>query len=245
MIKRVLHAIGLILLLLSCGEASTTVRSSSANTGASGTAVSITAPTGTTTGDMALCIISTNGVITHVDNNGGTPFSENLPDYQDSGSGTLTIWTRRIMAGDPGTYNWTIGASNRWTVHCITFQNPNVSGFYDGSISTNADGTSTLTTGTANGISTTQANSIHVVTLTTDGPSNTITGTPAGYTCHQNGGNQALATCTKVITTIGSTGTQSFSWDTVSEYLSASFAIFDQAAVSSIRIFGEPLFRIH
>lgn len=226
-------------------EAATTVRSSSANTGASGTAVSITAPTGTTTGDLEVCIVSSNGTVTHVDNNGGTPFSENLPDFQGSGSGTLSVWTRRIVGGDPGTYNWTLGADNRWTVECVTFQSPNVSGVFDGSISTNADGAGTLTTGTANGMNTSQPNSFHVVVLTTDGPSNTITATPAGYTCQQNGGDQTTAVCTKVIASPSATGAQSFSWSSISEYMSASFAILDEGAASVIRIYGDPLFRIY
>lgn len=243
--RRSLFPIAYLVIYGSYLQAATTVRSSSANTGASGTAVSITAPAGTTTGDLAICIVSSNGTVTHVDNNGSTPFTENLSDYQGSGSGTLTVWTRRIIGGDPGTYNWTIGADNRWTVECVTFQNPNVSGLFDGSISTNADGAGTLTTGTANGLNTSQPNSFHVVVLTTDGPSNTITATPAGYTCQQNGGDQTTAVCTKVIASPSATGAQSFSWSSISEYMSASFAILDEGAASVIRIYGDPLFRIY
>jgi len=210
--------------------ATTTVRSSSTNTAASGTALSITAPSGTTTGDLVFVVISSNGLITHTDNNGSTPFTEDLNDFQGSASGTFSVWHRRIIAGDPSTYNFTIGATTRWTIHAITLQNPNASSIFDGSIATNSDGSATLTSGTAPTITTGTNNSIHFAVLTDDGSLNTITSTPAGYTCPQNSGNQGMALCYKVIATAGATGAQTFSWTSVSEYNSASFAVLDEGS---------------
>jgi hypothetical protein len=218
----------------------TTVRSSSSGTAASGTAASVARPVGTTTGDLTVCLLSTNGLVTHVDNNGGTPFTKNLNEYMGSDSGTISVWTRRILGGDPATYNWTIGSSQRWTVSCITLQTPHASLIFDGSISTNADGTGNLTSGTTNSIVTTQANSIHFAVFTTDGPSNTISGTPAGYTCDLNGGDQWTALCRKVVAAAGATGAQTFSYDSLSEYMSASFAIVDSGASgATINLFGK------
>jgi len=206
--------------------AATTVRSSSTNTAGTGTALSVSAPAGTTTGDLVFVFISSNGTITHTDNNGSTPFTEDLNDYQGSTSGTLSIWERRILAGDPSTYNFTIGATTRWTIHAITLQSPNTTGIYDGTISTNGSVT-TVTTANANSITTGVANSLHFALLTDDGASNTITSTPAGYTCPQNSGQQTMAVCYKVIASPSATGTQSFSWTSASEWNSASFAVLD------------------
>jgi hypothetical protein len=239
-ISRRLALLFLIIFAIAGKLSATTVRSSSQGSSASGTAASVGRPTGTTTGDLAICVLSTNGLTSHSDNNGGTPFTKNLNDYMGSDSGTISIWTRRILGGDPATYAWTIGTSQRWTVSCITLQTPNTSLIFDGSISTNADGSSTLTDGTANNIATTQANSIHFAVLTTDGPANTVSSTPAGYTCDQNGGDQWTALCRKVIATAGATGAQSFSWDSLSEYMSASFAIVDSGSTgATINLFGK------
>src|SRR5215471_18650883 len=95
----------------------TTLRSSSANTAGTGTALSVSAPTGTATGDLVQIFVHLNGVTTITDNNGSTAFTEDVNDYQNTPSGmTTSIFTRRVQAGDPSTYNFTAGASDRWTV---------------------------------------------------------------------------------------------------------------------------------
>lgn len=239
MIRRIALLV-LLLLAIACPLSATTVRSSSQGSAASGTAASVGRPTGTTTGDLTICVLSTNGLVTHVDNNGSTPFTKNLTEYMASDSGTISIWTRRILGGDPATYAWTIGSSQRWTISCITLQTPHASLIFDGSISTNADGSGTLYAGTTNSIVTTQTNSIHFAMFTTDGPANTISGTPAGYTCDQNGGDQWTALCRKVIAAASATGAQTFSYDSPSEYMSASFAIVDSGSTgATINLFGK------
>jgi len=103
----------------------TSLRASSQNGSTTGTAMSIAAPTGTVAGDLVIIIVHGNGNTTIVDNNGATPFTEDLTDYSPLTSDTVSIFSRRIVGGDPTTYNFTLGASSRWSIIASTWQNPN------------------------------------------------------------------------------------------------------------------------
>lgn len=126
------------------------IRASSKNDSTTGTAISVSAPTGTTTGDFVVVIVHGNGQTTIVDNNGGTPFTEDINDYQPNPTNghTISIFSRTIQGGDPSTYNFTLGASGRWAVIAICFNGEHA---YDVSPSTTnfanedsaADGTHT------------------------------------------------------------------------------------------------------
>ncbi len=107
--------------------------SSSQNSAASGTAVSVTAPAGIAVGMLALVLVTCNGARTIVDNNGSTPFTEDLNDYQDTvGGATVSVFTRLIKAGDPGTYNFTTGGTDRWAVIAAALPSPAVgTSFWD------------------------------------------------------------------------------------------------------------------
>lgn len=192
--------------------------------------MSVSAPAGTTTGDLVVVVVHANGTVTIVDNNGSTPFTEDLDDLQEAGAGqTVSVFTRRIVGGDPSTYSFTIGSSGRWTCTAVTFQNPHASVIYDVAPAVGNSGTTT-TAGTLDSpsITTTNANAIHVVSGNSDGDTNTITGTPAGYTVQQNGGNQTTAIATKVITSPGSTGAQTWTDQTPDGWITLSFAIRDE-----------------
>lgn len=208
----------------------TTVRASSRNQAASGTAVSVSAPTGTATGDVVICIVCCNGVTTIVDNNGSTSFTEDLNDESEATAGiTLSIFSRRIVGGDPSTYNFTIGASGRWTCVAIAFQNPDGSTIYDVTPAV-GDKTAAVAFGVAPTITTSTDNSLHVCLVGVDGDTNVVTGTPAGYTVEQNGGNETIAVAYKVITPAGATGTQQFDFTTVNGVIPVSFAIENNPA---------------
>ena len=244
-IKKLIAALTALVILLGqtpteqliLGVSGTTIRDSTTNAAASGTALSVAAPTGTTTGDVVIVVVSVNNTgLSIADNNGSTPFTEDMNDYFPSaGIGYLSIFSRRIQAGDPSTYNFTAGGSARWTVHAITFQNPHASVIYDvNPTGGNFRDNTTTNTGTSVGITTVNADAIHFAIFQGDGTGTTITGTPSGYTVPENSGNQVTAVAYKVIASPGATGAQTFTLSVNEAYLAASFAIRDIGAVSAV-----------
>lgn len=219
----------------------TTIRSSSQNSSTTGTAMSISAPTGTTAGDVVVITAHGNGQTTIVDNNGGTPFTEDINDYKPNTSSghTVSLFSRRIQVGDPTTYNFTLGASGRWSLIAVAFQNPNASSIYDVSPSTgnatNLDsppGSSGASTAT---ITTSSDNAIHCACAFIDASVDDFTGWPSGYTVHQSvDNNQGQTFTTKVITPAGATGTQSFTHNgSGTAYIGLSFAVKDEGVTAA------------
>ena len=213
----------------------TALRSSSTNNSDTGTAVSVTAPSGTTTGDLVVVEVTANGVVTIVDNNGGTPFTAPFAEYQETSAGiSRRVFRRRIVGGDPSTYNFTIGASGRWSVIARAFSSPHATDDFDVTpASGNSAQQSSGTTLSAVDITTNFANSIHCVSIGTDSPGNAVTATPAGYNVDQN--NTQFATecsccCTKTIASPGATGAQSFTYTNSDGAITFSYAIKDHTA---------------
>jgi hypothetical protein len=196
----------------------TTVRSSSSNQATTGTAISVTAPTGTTTGDVVVIAINGNNNTTIADNNGSTPFTADISNWSPNtvGGQTMSIYLRTIQTGDPTTYNFTLGTTGRWAIVAVTFQNPQAT-FYDVAPSTangiNLDNPMNQFTIDCKSITTQSNNAIHIALCMIDGPIN-ITGFPAGYTTEQNTTQQPIAFSDKVIATAGATGIQTFTVDT-------------------------------
>lgn len=221
----------------------TTVRSSSVNTAATGTAVSVSAPTGTAAGDLVIVTVHYNNNTTIVDNNGATPFTEDLNDYQQVTTGqTVSVFSRRIQAGDPSTYNFTGGSSTRWTATAVTWQNPHASIIYDvAPISGNSNQSGTaVATLTSLSINTTTNGAIHCVVCCPDNPAASIV-KPTGYTEEQNNAtNQAVDFSDKVIVSAGATGAQTWTWTGNAGVVTLSFAIMDIAASSGS--IGGPVF---
>jgi hypothetical protein len=179
---------------------------------------------------LGICIVCCNGNTTIVDNNGGTSFTEDLNDEQEVTAGiTLSVFTRRILGGDPSTYNFTIGASGRWTAVAIAVQNPDGTTIYDVTPAV-GDKTAAAAFGIAPSITTSTDQSLHFALVGVDGDTNVVTGTPAGYTVLQNGGNQTIAVAYKVITPAGSTGAQQFDFTTANGVIPVSFAIENNPA---------------
>src|SRR3990167_10597018 len=113
---------------------STSIRASSSNSATTGTAISVTAPTGTVAGDFVVCSIHVNTQTTIIDNNGATPFTvTNINNFKpNTASGhTVSVYYRVIQAGDPSSYAFTSGVSGRWSITAITFQNISATNFFD------------------------------------------------------------------------------------------------------------------
>jgi hypothetical protein len=217
----------------------TTVRAASTNSNTTGTAVSVTAPAGTATGDLVVCVVHGNGQITIADNNGSTAFTKAAISGDDgsgnykpntTGGQTLAVFTRRILGGDPSTYNFTLSATGRWGVVAITWQNPHASTIFDVTpTGGNSSDATNNNTGTAASITTTTDNAIHCVAMCPDGGSAQTFTEPSGYASQATtpGTAQPIDFSTKVITPAGATGVQTWSWTTDNSYFAVGFAIAD------------------
>lgn len=209
----------------------TTLRAVAQNNSTTGTAISVGAPTGTTTGDVVIITIHANGNTTIVDNNGSTPFTEDLNDYQpNAGSGhTVSIFSRRIQASDPTTFNFTSGASGRWSISASTWQNPHATDIYDVAPNTSnaAAASDAVSEISAPSINTNTNNAIHVVLAGWDtGNLGSIT-EPSGYTNINEIISQPQGSSYKVIATAGATGAQQYESTEDNPRFALSFAIKD------------------
>lgn len=213
----------------------TTLRAANQNSSATGTAISVTAPTGTVAGDVVICIVQANQQSTITDNNGTTPFVAIPSNYQPNPTNghTMSVFARRIQSGDPTTFNFTSSVNDRWAIVVGSFQNPNLYAIFDvfpnsSTGATNRDSSGDGTAVTAS-ITTNTDNAINIICAGWDtGAIGTIT-TPAGYTliANANGGGEPIHASYKVITPAGATGTQSIVNTQFGSYITFSFAIKD------------------
>lgn len=217
----------------------TTLRASSSNSASSGTAVSVTAPTGTTTGDVVVISLHGNNQTTFVDNNPGTAFTAtSVSDYKPNTGGghTVSIYTRTIAPGDPTTYNFTMGTTGRWSIIADTWRDVNAT-FFDVAPSTsNALGTDNSSASTINAptITTLSANAIHVVHgYFDDGSAGNPSG-PATYTSAGVDNDQPQGAFYKVIVAAGATGAQTVTGTTSAPRIALSYAIKNNAGSGSV-----------
>lgn len=212
----------------------TAIRSSSVAVGAD-TAPTVAAPTGTTTGDVVVVIIYANSAGSFADNNGSTPFTEDLADFQETNNGSCSsIFSRRIQGGDPSTYAFT-GPNEKWTVVAICFSGPDPTTIYDvAPTSTNSSAFAFTGTPTSDDITTATGGAFHVVACGMDASVASIDGTPATYTVLQQTNNttgMAFAAAYKAIASPAATGAQSWTPSASNGSITHSFAV--KAAASS------------
>lgn len=212
------------------------VRASNQNSSSTGTAITVSAPAGTTTGDLVVCIIQGNGQETLSDNNGGTPFTEapNFSDYKPNTSNghVMSVFYRVIQAGDPSTYAFTLSASSRWAIVAIAISGTNPT--FDVAPNTaNAANDDSASTGTINAPAITVVdNSIHIVFCGWDtGAIGTIT-TPAGYTlaANANGGGEPTHASYKAFASGGSTGAVQCANTEFGAIIASSFSVKENPA---------------
>lgn len=216
------------------------IRSSSQNSGATGTDLNVSIPAGAQVGDKIVVVAVANGQTTIVDNNGSTPFTEDINDYQPNPSNgiTMSIFSRVLQAGDPTTFHFTSGASGRWSIVAIC---PKGSQFDVSPSTGNAANADDASTGSINAPAITVANkSIHIVVATWDTSAiGTIT-TPSGYTLIQNanGGGEPLHTSYKYFATGGSTGAVACDNSEFGARIALSFSIKSKSTIYLDKVSG-------
>lgn len=211
----------------------TTIRSSNANSATSGTAISLTAPTGTIPGDLVIVVVHANTDTTIVDNNGTTAFTEDINDRHPNPTAghTVSIFSRRIVAGDPSTYAFTSGATGRWAVVAVTFKNPHPLTIYDVAPNTGAGASnrddSSVATSIVPSITTIDKNSIHISVGCMDDGTAAFSSGPTGYTVQEKPVNQPIIFAWKVFPSGAATGTTTHTWTTIAPVMGFSFSIRD------------------
>lgn len=222
----------------------TTVRASSQNQQASANSIVLTAPTGTTDGDVVICAVHGNTQATLSDGNGATPFTADLANYKPNTSSghVVSIFSRRIQAGDPSTYTFNSDATNRISGIAVTFQNPHPTDIYDVAPSTtnadNLDSPPGSSGATAPSITTLTDNAINCALAFIDASVDDFTGWPSGYTVLQSvDNNQGQTFTVKVITPAGATGEQAFTHNgTNTAFIGLTFAIKTSVDASTVGI---------
>ena len=184
------------------------------------TTLSVSAPAGTTAGDVVIVIGTRNAfsaVDTLVDDNGSTPFTQVRSDFESGQGSSLTILRRVIQAGDPTTYTFDydpagdLGASYLGLV-AMTFRN------VDAAIFDVAPSAGTLTQESPDGnditcvaVTSTLANCIHVICAGREGGQG-YRNTPSGYTAVAVASDFDWVTSVhyKILTSAGSSGVQTY-----------------------------------
>lgn len=84
----------------------------------SGTAITVTKPTGLASGDRLIVIVNHNNeTLTVSDNNGATPTTkENGEMGGGVGTGAFTVFYRNAGGSEPASYAFTMSGSDRWAV---------------------------------------------------------------------------------------------------------------------------------
>lgn len=222
------------------------VVASSNNGAASGTAVSVAAPTGTTTGDLAVCVVHANSQTnTIADNNGATAFTEPVNDYKpnDAGGHVVSIFYRVIQASDPTTYNFTLDSSQRWAAVAATFRGFDTGTNFEITPSTtyfNNENNFDDSNVDAPTVTTSVSGSIHVAGAVMDTGATITISLPASYTdLSSRNTNQTIALCYRIITPAGATGAKSFTLDgDTGARMGFSFVVKNAASTSVKDIIG-------
>jgi hypothetical protein len=194
----------------------------------SGTAIAVPAPAGASSSDVVVIIANlNNSAVTLTDNNGATPFTIDLTHNLAGGTEVFVVMSRRLQAGDPTTYNFTVSDSDRWVLEAVAFQNPDPSTIYDVAPASGhcTDQTVNGTTSTAPSITTTTNGSIWCAIGAPDGVNTVITPPGGSFTTQQNGGSQAASFSTQPFATAGATGTAAYTWGASTQSVCASFAV--------------------
>ena len=195
----------------------------------SGTAITVTKPTGGSPGDLLLIIINHNDELkTIADNNGSTPCTQQIDINGALGSGGLAVWYRFVGASEPASYAFTFSGSDRWTIVACILHNAHSTKPFDVNPADGSDEAAS-TTPTCPGVTTLTNFAWAIAAAGTDGTGNggTFTAGPTGYTeIGTVNVQQPLSVFYKEIPVASATGDQDFTITTAGGGVSYTLSIF-------------------
>lgn len=209
---------------------------SATNSAGSGTAITVTAPSGIASGDVAIFVINHNSeTATVADNNGSTPTTELIEAvYGGAGGGGLAVYRRVCGGSEPSSYAFTMSNSNRWTIVAFKVRGvDNTTPIDTGALADGNDESSTAPT--CPGVTTVTDLAWAIAVAGTDGTGNgTFSAVPGTFTeIATINTNQPVSVAYKEISPAGATGNQDFTTTGGNNGTLTIFALRPAAAVSS------------
>lgn len=191
------------------------VRASTSNSGSSGTA-SANKPTGTSSNDVLLAFVHTNGPRTTSDGNGTTPFTDLLVDRTYNGpSAQLDIYKRIAKTTEPASYSFPLSASDRWSCCIVAIKDADTSTIFDVTPSTTTENTGTSSLNVTKSLVTTTNGCIALSVACNDSNTVTFGTTPSGWDVQANlSGQELMAVVSKYIDVAGTVGSITFNQNT-------------------------------
>lgn len=218
----------------------------SADTGA---AISVSKPSGASSGEVACVVIYANGAAnTITDNNGSRPFTADsvVDEYAGGGiTASLSVLYRTLDGGEGSTFDFTLGTSDRWTAVAFIISNPN---------STLQDADSTVGNFTAVNnadfpdITAANAGSLHVIIVGHDSSGSDVSAPVEDYTTIKDHDSalstgQALYVGYKAIASSGLITGVNAAWGGAQNGHNASVLLRDESIVPPVGGSGKIIFR--
>jgi len=191
---------------------------SSQATSGNASTLSVTAPAGTTIGDLVIVIAARNAFATTdsiIDNNAGHVFTKDRHDWEAGNGLSLVIFSKRIVSGDPGSYSFKFSGdtgTTRFSLGALTFRDPDGTTIYDVIPSGTTEVHKSPDSATVNiaSVTSTRSGCVHVMCATREGGTGQFDSTPTGYTKELtlSGGSALNTIWYKVLGAAGATGAQ-------------------------------------
>lgn len=182
------------------------------NSSVATTAVTVALPSGAT-GDLCVVIINRNSeTVTTVDNNGATPFTEQIDSvqYGGVGGGSFSVYSRVLTGTEAGPLKFTISSANRYAVIAFVVSGEDTTTPFDTAFADGADESSTAPTCPT--VTTNTDGAMAIAVAGTDGTGNgTFSAVPGTYTeIAKVNLQQPLSAAYAIISPAGATGAQDF-----------------------------------
>ncbi len=180
-------------------------RTGSAVAAGVGTAITITHGLSIGENDLVVAFVHPNGNQRVTDANGPSAFSEEI-DEVGAGTNGHAVYSRIGSTSEPDTYQWTIPASNRWSVAIRVFQNVDTSDIWDVAPSAATRASGQGTTATAPSMTTGTDGALGILFAFSDTASQNFSNPTNGYGDELEGSTQAQASYIRAWPLAGATG---------------------------------------
>lgn len=201
--------------------------------GNSGTSITLSKPSGTTTGDFALFIVAINNNNSTLSASGSNPV---IAEAHQSPSGVMQCYIRYrwVTGSEPTAYGFTHSSSSAYGAHCLVYRGVDPTIPFDVSPSLSSTWDVNLNTSTIsefNNITTLTNNALAIAVGMSDLAAAAKTSDPTGYTLRANQTtSRQLTTYDKLYATAGATGAYQMTWNSADDAMGWHFALREEGA---------------
>jgi hypothetical protein len=216
-------------------------RASATNGATSGTAMTVSKPTGATTNDILIFLINVNDTKTVTDNNGSytVTFASLGRRAYNSNSAGYYIGYRVVGASDPASYAFTLSGSDRWSIICLCYQYVDTSTIWDVEPTSTTENIDTYTPFATDAITTVANGAMIVAAAFGDTASATFNSTPGDSfnSRENNDGEQLIAAADKAMATAGAQSAVSWGSATASQEVATQIFSLKPTAAAAAEIY--------